>query len=129
VNGSHFDHECHGGIITDIDAMVQMSRLSYSAPGSWNDADMLQLCTFGQGRTEKGGTGMTMAEYRAHYSVWAVLASPLILSADLRTIEAEHPECLALMLNPEILAVNQVRKSLVRKTPSWPRSWANCSLL
>ena len=129
MNGSHFDHECHGGIITDIDAMVQMSRLSYSAPGSWNDADMLQLCTFGQGRTEKGGTGMTMAEYRAHYCVWAVLASPLILSADLRTIEAEHPECLALMLNPEILAVNQVRKSLVRKTPSWPRSWANCSLL
>ena len=41
--GTHFDHECHGGIITDIDAMVQMTKLNYSAPGSWNDADMLQL--------------------------------------------------------------------------------------
>ena len=42
--------------------MVQMTRLNYSAPHSWNDADMLQLCTFGQGLTEKGGTGMTLAE-------------------------------------------------------------------
>ena len=56
VNGTHFDHECQGGIITDIDAMVQMTRLNYSAPTSWNDADMLQLCTFGQGRTEKGNS-------------------------------------------------------------------------
>ena len=107
VHGTHFDHECHGGIITNIDAMVQMTNLSYSVPGSWNDADMLQLCTFGLGRTEKGGTGMTLTEYRSHYSVWAVLASPLILSADLRTIKAKHPECLELMLNPEIIAVNQ----------------------
>ena len=27
--GTHFDHECHGGIITDIDAMVQMTKLNY----------------------------------------------------------------------------------------------------
>ena len=60
-----------------------------------------------------GGTphdtgGMTLAEYRAHYSVWAILASPLIISADLRTIKEQHPDCLALMLNPEIVAVRQV---------------------
>eukprot|EP01047_Picozoa_sp_COSAG01_P076538 COSAG01_NODE_13469_length_1581_cov_65.683536_1_plen_52_part_10 len=42
----------------------------------------------------KGNEGMTMAEYRAHFSVWAVLASPLLLSADLRTVKAQHPECL-----------------------------------
>ena len=83
-----------------------MTRLNYSAPHSWNDADMLQLCTFGEGRTP-GNVGMTMVEYRSHYSVWAVLASPLLLSADLRTIKARHPECLELMLNREIIAVNQ----------------------
>ena len=86
--------------------MLQMTRLNFSLPGSWNDADMLQLCTFGEGRTP-GNAGMTMAEYRAHYSVWAVLASPLLLSADVRTIKAKHPECLKLMLNGEIIAVNQ----------------------
>lgn len=37
----------------------------------------------------------------------SVLASPLIISADLRTIAKDHPDCLALMLNPEIVAVNQ----------------------
>jgi hypothetical protein len=75
VNSSwrgHFSHDCHGGIITNIDAMLQMTKLNYSQPQSWNDGDMLQLCTFGKGRT-LGNEGMTMAEYRAHFSVWAVL--------------------------------------------------------
>lgn len=71
-------------------------------------ADMLQLCTYGKGGTIHSATGMTLSEYRAHYSVLAILASPLILSADLRTIKQEHPDCLELMLNPEIVAVNQV---------------------
>jgi len=97
----------HGGIITDIDSMVQLTELEYSGPGSWNDADMLQLCTYGKGNTIHSATGMTLSEYRAHYSVWAVLASPLILSADLRTIKQEHPDCLELMLNAEIVGVNQ----------------------
>lgn len=55
---------------------------------------------------------LNVGRYRAHYSVWAVLASPLILSADLRTIKQHHPECLALMLNPEIIAINQDRAGL-----------------
>jgi len=97
----------NGGVITDIDAMMQMTKLAYSGPGSWNDADMLQLCTYGEGQTPHTPGGMTLAEYRSHYSVWAVLASPLILSADLRTLKERHPECLALMLNEEIVAVNQ----------------------
>jgi hypothetical protein len=36
-----------------------------------------------------------------------VWGSPLIHSADLRTVGQRHPECLELMLNPEVLAVNQ----------------------
>ena len=87
---------------------------------------------------------MRLSEYRAHYSVWAVLASPLVLGAgtaatattltltlnlmptqtltltlalaltltlllgaDLRTIERDHPDCLALLKNRHIVAVNQ----------------------
>ncbi len=37
---------------TDIDAMVAATNLSYSAPGSWNDADMLQICSYGKGTTQ-----------------------------------------------------------------------------
>lgn len=106
-----------GGLITNIDSVVQMTQLGYSTAGSWNDADMLQICTFGEGATRHWnstglpgntkGTGMTMREYTSHLAVWAVLGSPLIHSADLRTLKDRHPECLELMLNPEILAVNQ----------------------
>lgn len=102
---------CHGGVVTDIDSMVQMTNLAFSGPGSWNDADMLQLCTYGGGGTPHTPGGMTLTEYRSHYSVWAVLASPLILSADLRSVKQLHPECLALMLNREIIAVNQDKAS------------------
>jgi hypothetical protein len=97
--------EAHGGIITAIDSMITLTKLAYSGPGSWNDADMLQLCTYGKGRTP--GNGMTLTEYRAQYSVFAILASPLIISADIRTIATDHPDCLQLMLNPEIVDVNQ----------------------
>lgn len=66
------------------------------------------MCTFGEGATRHfKGVGMTLSEYRAHYAVWAILASPLIHSADVRTVAVRHPECLALMLNKEIIAVNQ----------------------
>ena len=61
------------GILTNIDAMLAATRLSYSAPGSWNDADMLMACNFGAGNVP--GAGMSLAEYRAMYSVWAVSRS------------------------------------------------------
>lgn len=78
---------------------------------------MLQICTFGEGATRHynstgrpgnmAGDGMTMTEYTSHLSVWAIMGSPLIQSADLRSIKQRHPECLDLMLNEEIIAVNQ----------------------
>ena len=52
---------------------------------------------------------MTLNEYRAHYSAWSILASPLIHGCDLRTVRQEHPECFELISNPEIVKVNQVR--------------------
>ena len=100
---------CSGGVLTNLDSVVQMTELGYSAAGSWNDADMLQLCTYGEGATrhwnstglpdDQHGLGLTLVEYTSHLSLWAVLGSPLIHSADLRTVGQRHPECLELMLN------------------------------
>ena len=62
-------------------------------PGSWADADMLQVCNFGQGGAAAGGRGdhgMTLEEYRAEYSIWAVFASPMIISANLVTVCHRH---------------------------------------
>merc|ERR1711924_430373 len=95
----------NSGLIFNIDAMLQATNLSYSGPGMWNYADMLQICSYGKGNTPGGG--MTLSEYRAHYAVWAILASPLVIGSDLRTIDKEHPDCLALLKNEDIIKVNQ----------------------
>ncbi len=50
---------------------------------------------------------MTLEEYRTSYSLWAVLASPIIISADLRTLASEHPDCLAMLKNKELIAISQ----------------------
>jgi len=95
-----------GGIITNIDSWASLTEPQYAVPGSHNDLDMLQMCMYGKGATPHG-EGMTLSEYRAHYSVWVVLGSPIILSADFRTLAREHPDCMSLLMNEAVLAVNQ----------------------
>jgi alpha-galactosidase len=63
-------------------------------PGAWNDPDMLEI----------GNGGMTDDEYRAHLSLWAIMAAPLIAGNDLRTMSAATK---AVLLNPEVIAVDQ----------------------
>ncbi len=50
------------------------------------------------------GNGMTVSEDRAHFSLWAMLAAPLIAGNDLREMSKETREILT---NKEIIAVNQ----------------------
>ncbi|KAL7906729.1 glycoside hydrolase family 27 protein [Trichoderma velutinum] len=63
-------------------------------PGGWNDLDMLEV----------GHGGMTEEEYKAHFSMWAALKSPLLLGNDLRKLTASS---LAIINNPAIIALNQ----------------------
>jgi len=100
-----------GGFLTNVDAMVQLTKPEFSGPGSWADGDMLQVCNFGEGGVHAGGRGdggMTIGEYRASLSVYAVMASPIIISADLRTLARRHPECLAMLkASNEVIAISQ----------------------
>ena len=66
----------------------------YAAPGGYNDPDMLEL----------GNGGLTAAEERAHFSLWAALKAPLILGCDLTHASAA---VLQIISNPEVIAVNQ----------------------
>jgi alpha-galactosidase len=71
------------------------SRLAPSAgPGHWNDPDMLEV----------GNGGMSNAEYRTHFSLWCLLAAPLIAGNDLQTMSAATREILN---NREVIAVDQ----------------------
>jgi alpha-galactosidase len=67
---------------------------SYAGPGHWNDPDMLEV----------GNGGMTVPEYRAHFSLWAMLAAPLMAGNDVRSMA---PEIREILLNAEVIAVNQ----------------------
>ena len=66
----------------------------YAAPGGFNDPDMLEV----------GNGGLTAAEERAHFSLWAALKAPLILGCDLTRATAA---VLQIISNPEVIAVNQ----------------------
>ena len=53
---------------------------------------------------EVGNGGMTDEEYRSHFSLWAILAAPLIAGNDLRTM---RPEIRDILTNKEVIAVDQ----------------------
>jgi alpha-galactosidase len=66
----------------------------YAGPGHWNDPDMLEV----------GNGGMTDTEYRSHFSMWSVMAAPLLIGSDLRSASAET---FAILGNREVIAVDQ----------------------
>jgi alpha-galactosidase len=53
---------------------------------------------------EVGNGGMSDVEYRSHFSLWAILAAPLIAGNDLRNMRPEIHDILA---NKEVIAVDQ----------------------
>jgi alpha-galactosidase len=71
----------------------QDSLRKYAGPGHWNDPDMLEV-----------GNGMPLNEDRAHFSMWAMIAAPLIAGNDLRNMSPQTKEILT---NKEVIAINQ----------------------
>ncbi|MDF6040762.1 NPCBM/NEW2 domain-containing protein [Streptomyces sp. JH14] len=67
---------------------------SAAGPGHWNDPDMLEV----------GNGGMTGTEYRTHFSMWSVMAAPLLIGSDLRKAT---PETFEILSNDEVIAVDQ----------------------
>jgi alpha-galactosidase len=68
----------------------------YAGPGHWNDPDMLEV----------GNGKLTLAENRAHFSMWAMLAAPLLAGNDLPNMK---PEIKAILTNPDVVAIDQDR--------------------
>lgn len=72
-------------------------RELYAGPGRWNDPDMLAI---GLGEFDADH----LAEARTHFSLWAMLAAPLLMGFDVSTASNALIDILA---NPEVIAVNQ----------------------
>jgi alpha-galactosidase len=66
----------------------------FAGPGHWNDADMLEV----------GNGGMTPTEYRSHFSLWAMMAAPLMAGNDIAHMDEATR---SILLNKEVIAVDQ----------------------
>jgi alpha-galactosidase len=79
-----------------VTANVRTNRTlaAYAGPNSFNDPDMLEV----------GNGNLSDTEYRAHFSLWAIMAAPLIAGNDLTTMSKATREILT---NEEVIAVDQ----------------------
>jgi alpha-galactosidase len=79
------------GVMQIMDKQENLRQ--YAGPGHWNDPDMLEV-----------GNGMRPNEDRAHFTMWGMMAAPLITGNDLRQMSPQTKEILT---NKEVLAIDQ----------------------
>ena len=84
-----------GSVLTNIDFDAPL--WPYAGPGGWNDPDELGGCTW-------CGSPLTPLQRRAQFSLYAVLAAPLLLSIDIPNITAYDK---ATYLNKDVIAISQ----------------------
>lgn len=72
----------------------QVGLAEHANSGHWNDPDMLEV----------GNAGLSIRESRSHFSLWCILAAPLLAGNDLREMDEETRDILT---NEEALAINQ----------------------
>lgn len=83
---NHFE-----SILTIIDLNADLWM--HASQGHYNDMDMLQV-----------GRGMSYEEDKAHFSMWCIMHSPLLLGNDLTKMSKETIE---IVTNKDLIALNQ----------------------
>jgi alpha-galactosidase len=73
---------------------LQIGLEKYAGPDHWNDPDMLEV----------GSPGLSLAESRAHFSLWCILAAPLMAGNDVRNMP---DEIRAILTHKEVIAIDQ----------------------
>ncbi|HEX5283478.1 MAG TPA: glycoside hydrolase family 27 protein [Bryocella sp.] len=66
----------------------------FAGPGHWNDPDFLEV----------GNSGMTFEEQKSHFSLWALMAAPLMTGTDLTNMSEQTK---SILLNRDVIAVDQ----------------------
>jgi alpha-galactosidase len=72
----------------------QAHLAKFAGPGHWNDPDFLEV----------GNGGMNFEEQKSHFSIWALMAAPLMAGNDLTHMSDETK---SILLNKEVIAVDQ----------------------
>lgn len=73
-------------------------QTSFAGPGQWLDLDMLEV----------GNNVFTIPEEQTHFSLWAIIKSPLVIGAALKdTLTSISSASLAILLNADVIGYNQ----------------------
>ncbi len=83
-------------------ALSQVQNYCYSAPGCFNDMDMLTVGMYGKGNV--GSSGCNDTDYKSQFSLWCLFGSPLMIGCDIRKMT---PATKALLTNRELIRLNQ----------------------
>ena len=88
-----------GDISDNWNSMIKIININnnfskYAGPGGWNDPDMLEI----------GNGGMSLIEYKSHFSLWAISKAPLLIGCDITKMTEEIK---AILTNKEVIAINQ----------------------
>ena len=73
-------------VLDQLDRGVGLGEAT-PGPGHWNDYDMLIVGLDGKSK-QLVGTGASNIEYRTHFSLWAMVSSPMLVGADVRKLDA-----------------------------------------
>ena len=95
------EKEWQNGILSLIDLARGLE--AYAGPGGWNDLDMLEVGIRGHGNTP-GVKGCSDVEYKTHFAMWCMLASPLFIGCDIRSMDRTT---LSILANTDLIALNQ----------------------
>jgi len=87
------DHETwkQRGVLQILD--LQDGLRKYAGPNHWNDPDMMEV-----------GNGLTINENRAHFSMWCMIAAPLIAGNDITKMDEDVRN---ILINKDVIAVDQ----------------------
>lgn len=112
------------GVMQIIDK--QDGLREFAGPDYWNDPDMMEV-----------GNGLTFNEERAHFSMWCMLAAPLIAGNDLSNMSKETKSVLtnkeAIAIDQDSLGVQGFKYSTKDSVETWFKplakgDWAICFL-
>ena len=106
------------GVLQIIDLRDNDSLRKVAGPGHWNDPDMMEV-----------GNGMTVGQDRAHFSMWCVLAAPLIAGNDLRHMNDDIIEILtnqyAIKVNQDSLGIQGYKHGVIGGVDVWVKPLSN----
>ena len=121
ANNSFELHGAGAGILDILNINAELD--SYAGPNGWNDPDMLVVGLYGKKgapSSDLGGVGCTDTEYQTQMSLWCMMASPLMITCDVRNMNEATRRILT---NKDIIAIDQdllgVQAKRKLKTDIW----------